>query len=534
MANASVLGTISDFTIGNDITIPITKYSSEYSDTLNIYCGNTWIKRVEGLVNNQSVSFTTAELNDIYSTMSNVTGALFKFRNTTYNGENIVGTSEKYATGTIADSVKPTISSVSLTDSDAAIDNQFGGFVESQTKLYARITATAGAGSSLATYYTTIGSNTYTGAEFTSSTLTASGQVPYSVSVVDARGRVGISSGNITVIPYSSPTIPTFSVVRCNSDGTENIYGTYVKINLSAIISAANNRNTKSFKVEYKKKSDNTWTILKSYNDDYTYTLTNDVNSGFNSDYAYDFKVTATDFFGDVESLVDVPSGFALLDFKANGKGIGIGTVVNRDALQIGLPIYDRFDTVIPNGLSVYRTGGTDINPDTTIEELILTETNVPTSDTYYVKTFFFADKSTTANRTQIAYPYANDADGRASSKVFVRIYVEGLGWGVWNPIGMSARSADYSGLFDVGKLRVETGWISITPVANIPTTVSVIFANQFKAVPVVIPTVTAGVGGTQVIGCYANEISKTSADIVLTRTNAVPTNVFFMVVGEI
>ena len=47
----SVLGTISNFTIGNAITIPITKYSTSFSDTLNIYIGNTWIKRVEGLTN---------------------------------------------------------------------------------------------------------------------------------------------------------------------------------------------------------------------------------------------------------------------------------------------------------------------------------------------------------------------------------------------------------------------------------------------------------------------------------------------------
>ena len=59
----SDLGSISNFTIGNAITIPITKYSSDFRDDLVIKYGSTTVKTVSGITNGASVSFTSSELN---------------------------------------------------------------------------------------------------------------------------------------------------------------------------------------------------------------------------------------------------------------------------------------------------------------------------------------------------------------------------------------------------------------------------------------------------------------------------------------
>ena len=127
----SVLGNISNFTIGDNITILLTKYNSSYSDTLNIYVGTTFIKKVQGITNNQKISFTDAEKTACYNAMPYVTGASFRFVNTTYNGANVVGKSENVATGTIPKSVKPAITKVEMREYINGIDEKFGGYVQS-------------------------------------------------------------------------------------------------------------------------------------------------------------------------------------------------------------------------------------------------------------------------------------------------------------------------------------------------------------------------------------------------------------------
>lgn len=179
--------------------------------------------------------------------------------------------------------------------------------------------------------------------------------------------------------------------------------------------------------------------------------------------------------------------------------------------------ILDNFGTEVMNGMSKYRTGGTDIDPNTTLEELVLTETNTPTSGFWYVKTMFYANKTATSNRTQIAYPYAYNTNVRACT--YMRTYINGIGWSNW-----SLTSA-----------RCESGWVTITPTAgNTPTSVYVAFKNSYNKVPNVVTSVASGVVGTQVLGCSTNGITNTGVNIVITRTNTVSTTVYFHVMEEV
>ena len=88
----SVLGSIGSFTIGNAINIPITKYSSSFTDTLTISVGGTTIKTINNITNGYDVNFTETELNNIYKKIPNATSGTFTFKLTTkrkYNDRNI-------------------------------------------------------------------------------------------------------------------------------------------------------------------------------------------------------------------------------------------------------------------------------------------------------------------------------------------------------------------------------------------------------------------------------------------------------------
>lgn len=90
--------------------------------------------------------------------------------------------------------------------------------------------------------------------------------------------------------------------------------------------------------------------------------------------------------------------------------------------------IEDEFGAKYSNGLAAYTGSGTSaINPDTTIEHLILTNNNTPMGSGYfmYIMTLFYSTKSSTANRMQIAWPY-----NRIGSAYF-RYYYNGT-WSNW------------------------------------------------------------------------------------------------------
>ena len=333
----SVLGTISNFTIGNTINIPITKYYSGFTDTLTIKLGSTTIKTISSVTNGYDVSFTTAELNNIYSLLPSATKGTFTFTLTTKNGDTTIGTSSQTATGSINANIKPSISSVSIAEAVSGINAQFGGYVQNQSKIKGTITAAAGNGSSIASYKTVINGNTYTTSTFTTGALKTSGSNTYTVTITDKRGRTATTSGTYTVIAYTIPQITTFNVVRCLADGTEDVEGEYVKINVNSSISSVSSKNTKSFKLEYKKKSATTWTAIQTYTAGYTYTVTNSVKSGFTGDSPYDFRITATDFFHNATKLVSISTAYTIMDFKNDGTGIAFGRVAtDAKTLDIG------------------------------------------------------------------------------------------------------------------------------------------------------------------------------------------------------
>lgn len=525
----SILGNIANFTIGDTITIPITKYNSSYSDTLNIYVGSTWIKKVEGLTNNQKVSFTSSEITACYNAMPYVTGASFRFVNTTYNGANVVGTSEKVATGSIPASVKPTITNVEMREYVTGIAEKFGGYVQYRSQIYCNITATAGTGTGIYGYSGNISNFVVMDNPRITYYLDKSGTNNYSLTVTDQRYRTATTTGTFDVLAYDNPKINSFSVERCNSFGTSNLYGNYVKVNASAVISSVNNKNDKLFKVQYKLRNDSNWTDLLTYNTDYEFTITDYIHSGFSVDNVYDFRLVVSDYFETIERNLNISAGFAIIDLYRTGKGIAFGKVSTKEAMEIGYDIYDKFDTKINNGLSVYRTTNVDIDPDETLEELVLTETNTPESGFWYVKTMFYSTKSITSNRTQVAYPYNN-----ATTSPYCRMYFNG-GWSDWKSVASITNTMDYEGIFKSGKQVIETGWLTITPTAaNVPTTAIVTFSSTYKNIPIVLPIPSSGVIGTQVLGCSVNGITKTSANIVLTRTSIIATSVYYLVIGEV
>ena len=336
---ASVLGSISSFTFGNAIDIPITKYNSGFYDILTISVGGTTIKTVNGITNGTDVTFTSTELNNIYAKLPSATKGTVTFKLTTKTSSSgsTVGTNTKTATGTIPSSVKPTISGITLAEATSGLASKFGAYIQNKSKITGTVNASAGSGSSISAYKTTINGSSYTSKTFTTGVLKTSGTNTITTTVTDKRGRSTSYSTTFSVLAYSNPVISTFRVERCNADGTLNDEGINFKVTVKSSITALNNKNDSKYTLQYKLSSASAWTTignsLSGYAINTSFVVT---NIALNVDNVYDFRLTIADYFDDIPKIYVVEESFTLMNWGADGHSMAIGGVATEsDALDI-------------------------------------------------------------------------------------------------------------------------------------------------------------------------------------------------------
>lgn len=79
---------------------------------------------------------------------------------------------------------------------------------------------------------------------------------------------------------------------------------------------------------------------------------------------------------------------------------------------------------------------------------------------------------------------------------------------------------------------NIQSGVESIKPEANTPTSVNVEFSNEYSSPPVVVATPLTGVPGKEVTGVGVSDITTTGFRLIVTRTNAITTNVNWIAIG--
>ena len=344
-SNESVINGISNFTIGSgSVSYKVEKYT-DCTDNLTVKVGSVTVATRSNVTGTsigdltRTITFSSSELTAIYNAMPKVSKATFLFTLTSYvDGANI-GSTSATAIGTLPSSMKPTLSSVSLTESVSGIATKFGGFVKNKSKLNYAYTYTLATGSTISSYNLTIDGSTYTSSKGTTNTLKNSGTIKYSAYVVDNRGRKSdTKTGEITVLDYNIPQIPTFNVIRCDASGNENNEGLYAKYIVKASISPVNNKNNKSFVIDYKKVTDDTWTTWKTYTAGYSLNETSSVLQI--DDVAYHFRITATDYFNTsnpTNKIYLLYSTYVLFELTEEVDGISWGaTGAESDTFNIG------------------------------------------------------------------------------------------------------------------------------------------------------------------------------------------------------
>lgn len=229
-------------------------------------------------------------------------------------------------------------------------------------------------------------------------------------------------------LAYVPPRIIDFIAYRVNGDGFEVDDGTFC----ACSIKWKTDKKPASIEFSFKEKTASNWTVGATLSglieeDPIQAEILNN-ESGFSADTSYDIKVTVSDSLGSSYVTYSLMSAHYVIDFLNGGKGVSFGKAAETENVaEFGWDIRDKFGTRVNNGLAMYTGTGDDaIDPDTTLDELILTNKNSPISGkSVYVRTVFHGGKSDTSDRAQIAIPY--------DEKMFVyRRYYKNSSWSQW------------------------------------------------------------------------------------------------------
>ena len=328
IGRASTLN-VSGGTLGVAQTITADRKVSSFTHTLTWECGS-----YSGTIATKSTatSWSFTPPLELANTATQLFPAGVYFKLTTYNGSTVVGTSDQTVVMKIPTSIKPTCT-VNITD-PTGYSATCGGYVQGKSKMKITVTATPAYGSPITGYSIIANGNTYSDNPATTGVITASGTNTIIGKATDKRNRTGSATTTINVLAYSSPKI-TFTMHRCDQDGTENMTGSYCKVSYKAVITSLSNKNSKSIKLRYKKTSDTTYTFRTINMGSYTQEGSEIFSAEDGS--SYNVQMQAIDSFETSTTTAELSTGFSILHIPASGKGLAVGKISQADKFEVGM-----------------------------------------------------------------------------------------------------------------------------------------------------------------------------------------------------
>lgn len=311
---------------GETFSIHMNRNSSSFTHTVRYEYGSRKGTIATGVTTGTTWAVPLDFMNDI----PNATSASGRIYVDTYNGSTLIGTKYTGFTVTVPSSVKPTCT-FTLEDI-TGVDDVYGSPVKGLSKIKVTVTATKAYSSPIASYVIEANGVRYTAAEATTGILVTAGTSPVKATVTDKRGRSGSVSYNMSVQDYTAPSVTALSVRRCNSDGTANEQGGYIKITFSARVSSMNSKNTATYKLRYKKSTETSYSsvtlsaLVNNYSvSNHEHILSADTGS------SYDVEVTATDRHKSDARSTSASTAFSLMHWNAAGNGVAFGKLSEKE-----------------------------------------------------------------------------------------------------------------------------------------------------------------------------------------------------------
>lgn len=325
--------------LGSTMTITTNRASSSFTHTLKW----TWAGKSGTIATGVGASTTwTPSIATFAPYLTNATSAQCTITCDTYNGSSLIGTKTVSFTLSIPSSVVPSISSVTASDANNYYST-YGAYVQTKSSIKAAVSASGVNGSTIKTYKVEMDgkSASSSGSTLTIGTPSNSGSRTIKATVTDSRGRTATKSVTITVAAYSAPSLSGSRAYRYNSStGAEDDEATTIRVLSKGTVSNVNNKgaNKGTVVVSWKLSSSSSFTTASTHSSaPNSFSYTDDL-TGKSTESSFVVQIKVTDSFGTVTTTtIDVGTAAPVLDFKSNGKGLGIGTVATNDGLTVGM-----------------------------------------------------------------------------------------------------------------------------------------------------------------------------------------------------
>ena len=303
--------------MGKSVTINTPAVNSAYRHTLRYSFGGASGTIATGIASSVSWTPPVSLANQIPSATAG-SGTIYC---DTYSGSTLLGTKSVSITLTVPGSVVPSAGTLS-----AALAEDTSGtglYVKGMGKAKLTLSGASGAyGSSITSYTITGGGWTATNGALTTGTLASAGNITFTATVTDSRGRKASTTRTISVIDYTKPGVAVCDVYRCDADGNRKKVGTYFAVEINASYSAITG-NILSITARYKKQSESSYGTAANVTNNGK-TVIGGGNIGAST--TYDVLVTVTDKYNSLLIQRTLSTKSVLQSFKRSA-GAAIGKV---------------------------------------------------------------------------------------------------------------------------------------------------------------------------------------------------------------
>lgn len=308
---------VSTVEMGKSVTINTPAVNSAYRHTLRYAFGGASGTIATGIASSVSWTPPVSLANQIPSATVG-SGTIYC---DTYSGSTLLGTKSVSITLTVPGSVVPSAGTLS-----AALAEDTSGtglYVKGMGKAKLTLSGASGAyGSSITSYTITGGGWTATNGALATGTLASAGNITFTATVTDSRGRKASTTRAITVIDYTKPGVAVCDVYRCDADGNRKKAGTYFAVEINASYSAITG-NTLNITARYKKQSESSYGTAANVTNNGK-TVLGGGNIGAST--TYDVLVTVADKYNSLSIPRTLSTKSALQSFKRSA-GAAIGKV---------------------------------------------------------------------------------------------------------------------------------------------------------------------------------------------------------------
>lgn len=313
---------------GSKVIATVTSLSSSFTHKIKWSLGNnSYTQNLEAGVLSAEFTIPVSWANSLTNSYKgNITASLV-----TLKGTSVVGTSSYSLSFIIpsTDEYKPSFE-IGLTRIDNGVPADWNEYVQNVSGVTVEAKSLQFKyGASLAAVTISIGSAYIRGKLPATFNLTESGELTVTLAVRDSRGLLTVKTTKINVLPYSPPSVNIISLLRCNSSGEIDTYGTHLCVKYNLSYSSLNSKNQCGLKVSYKTQNDTQYSDMITLNE--SPAVFGDGKISINNSISVCFSVSDSISSKTIDVVRSVPGANIPFNIKKGGTGAAFGKFSQND-----------------------------------------------------------------------------------------------------------------------------------------------------------------------------------------------------------